>query len=146
MLKAIIAIIFLVSISVLIWVSYNMSHQTNQEFVTVATADSQDDLTELDPMQIFRLTIKNTMPEIKLLSVLLFVIFVVVIFSAKREMVSDVTRMILEKSFASMMERRSDKLAEFERQKDILRNLGVDGRNSPRTTFEELERRYKRRL
>ncbi|MEK7072010.1 MAG: hypothetical protein AAB969_00410 [Patescibacteria group bacterium] len=138
--KVFAALLFLALTALLIAISYHNSLKAKMDLANVSQANNQADLWEMTPQETYRLTIHNALPEIKALSFLVLIVFVIAIFGARFEVVSDITRDILERSFASMMASRPQKLAALAEQKRLKESLTIPSRAGVENVIAELER------
>lgn len=124
-----------------------MSYFSSQALTTEVTQLSvdelsEDDLDHLTPGQIYSSAIRNTMPEIKLFSLVLLVVFVAAIFGLKihgHTLLGDIYNKVL----VSMLENRDEKLEALAEKQRISDSLRVDDRDREalKTVIDELKNR-----
>lgn len=141
--KVLAFLLFMIFVAILIFVSYHNSLESKLEIEVSDLDNNQDDLLEMTPGEAYRITIHNALPEIKALSFLLLIVFIVAILGARFEIASDFTRDILNKSFESMVSRRGEKLAALEEKRRIQESLRVSDKSALDNVIAELERSIK---
>lgn len=137
--------LLLIAVAVpLIVMSVHSAKETEQAVMADVSSDNQDELFETTPLETFRLTVKDTMPEIKMLSCLLGVIFLVAVFSARVQVASVFLQDVMNRSFESMRSRRGEKLAAFEKQKRLQEEIRVRDTDALDLLLAQMEQRVKK--
>lgn len=134
------ALLFLALVALLIAVSYHNSLEEKMDLAGVNKTSDQEDLLAMTPSETYRLTIRTALPEIKALSFLVLIIFVIAVLGARFEVVSDITRDILERSFNSMIAGRPQKLAALAEKNRLQESLRIPNRTGVENVIAELER------
>jgi len=141
-LKSLIALAFIAAIIALILLSYGSSQEADKEIIRLAPSMGEDGLLDMAPAEIFRMTVRNALPEIKILSGLLFLVLIVAFLGARMDIGSDAAKDILDKAFASMVIRRAEKLEAAAKDRRIRSELKAGDKESLRRTLAELERHF----
>lgn len=131
-------LLFLVVVTFIVFISYHNSLDT-----TIEISDSDNiyiDILEMTPSQTFRLTLKNTEPEIKALSFLLFLVFVVAMMSARFEIVSNITKETVNKTLALILEKRTERIALIAEKQRLKSKHTIDGKSPIETVIDQLEK------
>ncbi|MDO8669371.1 MAG: hypothetical protein Q7K65_03705 [Candidatus Buchananbacteria bacterium] len=143
--KTLAGLFFLILVFFILAVSYYNSSSAKTDLATISSNNGQPDLLDMTPLETYRLTVKNTMPEIKILGCLLLLVAIVAVLAARFEMFSPFTRNILNQSLKSMVSNRSEKLSVLREKQRIEDSWKMTDKKAIENVIEELEKSIKAR-
>lgn len=146
-LKTLLIIIFIIGVGAFITYSYFGSKDVEKNITDVIITDPSldDELAQLTPGEMYRITMKNAMPEVKVFSTLLLILLIIALACAKLEIGSDIGKNIAGARFETMVSHRDEKLAAIEEKRQVKEMMRVDDQSALNDTIRQLEQNIKDR-
>jgi hypothetical protein len=145
-LKRWLGLLFIISTASFIFLIYHSSHEAEEEIIKLTSGDVvYDEFLDMNPGEIYALTIKNTLPEIKMLSALLFFLLILAFSVARFEIASGMTKEACNRLMQSMVLNRDEKLEAIRVKERNKKSMQVSNHETLQGVIDKLEESIKNR-